>query len=128
MRVDREGCQLLGACDMDVRMRETEDCGMIDTGASVCMSGTRTMKVLGLTKKDLMKCDLKLYGADNRDINLLSSVFVIIRDKKTGQRQANFCMSVRKQCHCCSIWRHVWTLALWGLTFLCQKKHSLLVT
>ena len=69
---------------MDVRIRETEDCGMMDSGASVCMFGTKTMKALGLTKKDPMKYDLKLYGADNRDINLLGANCVIIKDTKRG--------------------------------------------
>ena len=49
------------------------------------MSRIRTMKALELTEKNLMKCDLKLYGADIRDTNLLGAVCVIIIDTKTGQ-------------------------------------------
>ena len=82
MRVDKEACKLLGVRNMNVW---TEDTGMADTGASVCMSGTKPMRALGLTEAKLMKCDLRLYAADNSDINLLGAVFVIITDTQTGR-------------------------------------------
>ena len=70
---------------MGVRTREVEDHGMTDTGASVCMSGTNSMRAMGLTERVMMKCDLRLYGADNSDIKLLGAVFVVITDIRTGQ-------------------------------------------
>ena len=85
MRVDKEACKLFGARNMNVQTQETENLGMADTGASVCMSGTRPMRAMGLTEANLMKCDLRLYGADNSDINLLGAVFVIITDTRTGR-------------------------------------------
>ena len=73
MKVDKESCKLHGARNMNVKTKVIEDRGMADTGASVCLSGPKTMRALGLTEANLMKCDLRLYGADNSDIELLGA-------------------------------------------------------
>ena len=85
MKVDKESCKLHGARNMNVKTDVIEDRGMADTGASVCLSGPKTMRAMGLTEANLMNCDLRLYGADNSDIELLGAVFVIITDTQTGR-------------------------------------------
>ena len=85
MRVDKESCKLHGARNMNVKTQVTEDRGMADTGASVCLTGPKPMRAMGLTEENLMKCDLRLYGADNSDIELVGAVFVIITDTQTGR-------------------------------------------
>ena len=85
VKVDKLACKELGVRNMNVRTQETQDIGMGDTGASVCMGGKKTMRSLGLTEANLAKCDLRLYGADNSDIDLLGAVPVIITDSRTGQ-------------------------------------------
>ena len=82
---DKEAGKLHGARNMNVKTQVTEDRGMADTGASVCLTGPRPMRAMGLTEENLMKCDLRLYGADNSDIELVGAVFVIITDTQTGR-------------------------------------------
>ena len=67
------------------RTTTAEDKGLSDTGASVCLAGTRLMKALGLRVQDLARSDMKLHGADNTGIRLLGAVPVIIIDKKSGR-------------------------------------------
>ena len=69
VKVDREACQILGAKNINTRTKEITDSSMADTRASVCLSGTKFMRSLGLSESDLTKCDMRLYGADNGDIN-----------------------------------------------------------
>ena len=85
VKVDREACQILGAKNINTRTEEITDNSMADTGASVCLSGTKFMRSLGLSESDLTKCDMRLYGADNGDINLVGVVPVMITDTQSGE-------------------------------------------
>ena len=70
---------------MNVRTQETEDAGMADPGASVCLGGRKVMRSLGLTEANLARSNLRLYGADNSDIDLIGAVPVTITDTRTGR-------------------------------------------
>ena len=55
-----------------------------DTRASVTMAGTKFMRSMGQSEANLAKCNMRLYGADNNDIQLLGVIPVIITDVVTG--------------------------------------------
>ena len=76
--------------NMNVKTMEVTDSGMADTGASVCLAGSKLMRSLGLTEANLAQCDMRLYGADNTDIQLLGVVPVIITDTQSGHQTRQF--------------------------------------
>ena len=84
--VDKEACKELAIGDVTAQTLETTDKALPDTGASVTMAGTKFMRSLGVSEPDLPRCNLRLYGADNTDINLLGVIPVIITDVVTGQQ------------------------------------------
>ena len=88
VKVDKTSAtaQTLGTRQLNVRTQEVTDRALADSGASVSMAGTKFMRSLGVSEADLTKCALRLYGADNSDIDLIGVIPVIITDTVTGRQ------------------------------------------
>ena len=111
-RLDKEACQVLGMRNINLRAEETQDRALPDTGASVTMAGTKLMRSLGQSEANLAKCDMRLYGADNNDIQLLAVIPVISTDTATGLQTRQIVYICRL---CCSALRPART---WGTSVM----------
>ena len=76
--------------NINVQSRVLECQGMADTGASVCLAGTMFMRSLGLDVCDLTQCDMRLYGADDKDINMLGVMPLVFTDMLSGIQTRQF--------------------------------------
>ena len=81
-----------------VRTPETLTRGMPDTGASVCLGGPNLLKLQGLTEADLIRCNIKLFGADNSDIKMVGVLPMIITDTKTMIETRQMVYFCKKAC------------------------------
>ena len=71
---------------MNVRTLEITDRALADTRASVSMAGVKFMRSIGVSEADLIRCAMRLFGADNSDIMLIGVIPVIITDTVTGRQ------------------------------------------
>ena len=85
VKVDKDTAVALGMKKVNVKTHVITDRALPDTGASVTLTGTKTMRNIGITEADLTRCALRLYGADGKDIELLGPIPVIITDTQTGK-------------------------------------------
>ena len=49
---------------------------LADTGASVCLAGTEYMQAMGVSRKDLTRCDMSVRGAGGKSIPVLGAMIV----------------------------------------------------
>ena len=83
VRVDKGATLMLGTKKLNTQTQNIVSKALADTGASVTMGGVSVMRSLGVAEADLTKCAMRLYGADNSDIDLLGVIPVIISDTVT---------------------------------------------
>ena len=101
VKVDKEAAQTLGGRKMNVRTLEITDRALADTGASVSMAGVKFMRSISVSEADLIRCAMRLFGADNSDIMLLGVIPVIMTDTVTGRTTRQLVYNV----HCTSATR-----------------------
>ena len=92
-RVDRDAFEFLGLNKINVQTRELECHGMADTGASVCLAGTKFMRSLGLEECNLEQCDMRLYGADDqtsKELEAFSNILGSFKITPMGKITFNF--------------------------------------
>ena len=61
---------------------------MADTYSQSCLAGIKTIHKLGMTKKDLIRVNMKIHAAYNKDINILWAV--ILRLSGNGPNHKSF--------------------------------------
>ena len=86
IQVDKVSAKTLGTKELDIQTPEVLSKALADTGASVSMTGTMGMRSIGASETDLTRCSMRLYGADNSDIELLGVIPVLITDTATGRQ------------------------------------------
>ena len=82
----RSTAQDLGIRQLNIQTQEVTDRALADSGASVTLAGLKFMRSMGVSEADLVRCAMRLYGADGADINLIGAVPVIITDTATGRQ------------------------------------------
>ncbi len=65
------------------------------------MAGVKFMRSIGVSEADLIRCAMRLFGADNSDIMLLGVIPVIMTDTVTGRTTRQLVYNV----HCTSATR-----------------------
>ena len=80
IQVDKASAKTLGTKELDIRTPEVLSKAFADTGASASMTGTMGMRSIGASETDLTRCSMRLYGADNSDIELLGVIPVFITE------------------------------------------------
>ena len=71
------------------RPRKAMSRGLADSGATVCLAGTKLMESLKLWQSNLARANIKLYGASGDEIKLLGVAPVVITDRESGGSQGS---------------------------------------
>ena len=70
-KLDRESYTAHGLACPEGGTVEAVERFLADTGASVCLAGTGYMQAMGVSRKDLIRCDMSVRGAGGKSIPVL---------------------------------------------------------